>query len=426
MNSTSTNASMPRDSSTTASTAISQNNIPAVIDRPYLMVTFIPCFLDDHDVIWLEQGWHHDLLEHLQYLKDFTLCAPKFRKADQPNLVPIEAPEGVRFRYVELPDQTSAFKALLGLPRTALVLWRAIGRTEIVHSSVIGWPYPLGWIANPFAVIRGKALVIVVESSWRSGPFQSQSLIRRLWDTTKDLAARWSCNHADVALFTQSFYRDSLYNRAPGRAYVTPAVWINEGDILDEADAQRDWDRKLAEPVRLLFAGRLMMGKGVGILLEALRILDRHGIRARVDIIGEGTLRQSCEDSAAELSSVQLSVLDTVPYGAPFFNLVRGYHALLVPSLTDEQPRVVFDANAQAVPVIASDTPGLRPHVEDGRTGWLIESGRPEILAATIENAISDPQKLRSMGMASLAATRGYTHVAMHCTRSHILKKHLA
>jgi glycosyltransferase involved in cell wall biosynthesis len=164
----------------------------------------------------------------------------------------------------------------------------------------------------------------------------------------------------------------------------------------------------------------------VGILLEALRILDGRGIRVRVDIIGEGGLRQSCEDSAAAFSSVQLSVLDPVPYGAPFFNLLRGYHALLIPSLSDEQPRVVFDANAQAVPVIGSDTPGLRPHVEDGRTGWLIDSGRPEILAAMVESAISDPQKLRSMGMASLAATRGYTHVAMHCTRSHILKKHLA
>ena len=276
MNRTSTNASMHRDplTSPAASTATLQNNVPAVIDRPYLLVTFIPCFLDDNDVIWLEQGWRHDLIEHFQYLKHFTLCAPKARKGAQPNLVPIEVPEGVRFRYLELPDQTSALNALLGLPRTAFVLWRAIGRTEIVHSSVIGWPYPLGWIANPFAVIRRKALVIVVESSWRSEPFRNISLIRRLWDATKDLAARWSCNHADVALFTQSFYRDSLHSGATGNAYVTPAVWINEADILDEADAQRHWDRKLAEPVRMLFAARLVAGKGVEILLEALRILD--------------------------------------------------------------------------------------------------------------------------------------------------------
>jgi len=389
------------------------------------MVTFIPFLLDDNGVMWLEQGWRHDLIEHFQYLKDFTLCAPKGRKGAQPNIVPIEIPEGVRFRYVALPDQTSAFKAMIGLPRTAFVLWRAIGRTEIVHSSVIGWPYPLGWIANPFAVIRRKALVIVVESSWRSEPFRSLSFMRTLWDNVKDFAARWSCNHADVALFTQAFYRDSLHSGATGGAYVTPAVWVNEADILDEAEARRDWDRKVTEPVRMLFAGRLVTGKGVGVLLQALRILDKRGIPTSVDIIGEGQLRQTCKDSAAELSSVQLSVLDPVPYGAQFFELVRGYHALLIPSLTDEQPRVVFDSNAQAVPVIASDTPGLRPHVEDGRTGWLIEPGKPELLAAAMETAIADPQKIRSMGMTSLTATRGYTHVAMHVTRSHILQKHL-
>jgi glycosyltransferase involved in cell wall biosynthesis len=424
---TSTDTPVYRDSLTSprALTAALQKNAQAVIDRPYLMVTFIPCFLDGNDVIWLEQGWRHDLIEHFQYLKDFTLCAPKARKGAQPNLVPIEVPEGVRFRFVELPAQSSAFKALLRLPRTAFVIWGAIGRAEIVHSSVIGWPYPLGWIANPFAVIRRKALVIVVESSWRSEPFRRLSLIRRLWDTAKESAARWSCNHADVALFTQSFYRDALHSGATGSAYVTPAVWINEADILDEADAQRSWNSKMTAPVRMLFAGRLATGKGVSVLLQALRILDERGVKARVDIIGEGGLRQSCIDAAAELSSAQLSVLDPVPYGAPFFELVRAYHALLIPSLSDEQPRVVFDANAQAVPVIASDTPGLRPHVEDGQTGWLIGQGKPEVLAAAIEIAIADPEKLRSMGMTALAATHGHTHVAMHCTRSHILKKHL-
>jgi glycosyltransferase involved in cell wall biosynthesis len=424
MNLTSTSPSV-KNNFPNLSSAESDQIAPATIERPYLMVTFIPCYLDDKDGIWLEQGWHHDLIVHLRYLKDFTLCAPKFAKRTQPNLVQLIAPEGVRFRYVELPNQTSSFKALLRMPRTAIVLWRSIGRADVVHSSVIGWPYPLGWLANPFAVMRRKALVIVVESSWRDEPSR-RSLIKRMRGTLRDLAARWSCNHATVALFTHPTYRDSLHNGAGGNAYVTPAVWINEADILDDATAQGDWDRKRTEPVRMLFAGRLVAAKGVEVLLEALRILDGRGIEARVDIIGDGSLRQSCESAATALSHVRLSVLDTVPYGAPFFSLVRNYHALLVPSLTDEQPRVVFDVNAQAVPVIASDTPGLRPHVEDGRTGWLIRSGSPEVLAVSIEDAMADAQKLRDMGMASLAATRGHTHVAMHCTRSHILKKHLA
>jgi glycosyltransferase involved in cell wall biosynthesis len=394
----------------------------ALIDKPYLMVTFIPCFLDEEGVIWLEQGWHHDLVEHLKYITDFTLCAPGVRKAGQPNLLPIVVPAGVRFRFIELPDRSTAVSALIGLPKTMLVSWRAIGRAEIVHSSIIGWPYPLGWIVNPFAVMRRKSLIIVVESSWRN---EHPSLLSRVGNAVKEAAARWSCRRAAVALFTQPAYRDALYGGLPGRAYVTPAVWINEADVLSENDARRSWEEKRNLPVRMLFAGRLVAAKGVGVLLDALRILDQRGTRAKVDIIGEGSLRESCIDAAEKFKTVKLSVLETVPYGAPFFKLVQGYHALVIPSLSDEQPRVVFDANAQAVPVIASNTPGLRPHVENGTTGWLIDQGKPEVLAAAMEIAMADAEKLRSMGMNSLSAVRGYTHVAMHTTRSHILRRHV-
>ena len=64
---------------------------------------------------------------------------------------------------------------------------------------------------------------------------------------------------------------------------------------------------------------------------------------------------------------------------------------------------MVFDANAQAVPVIASATDGLRPHVEHGRTGWLVPPGDSAALAAAIERAGASGPELRRMGLAALA-----------------------
>lgn len=398
----------------------------AVLEQPYLLVTFIPCYRDDTGARWLEQTWHHDLMEHLRYITDLTLCAPSLPKGVQSNLVRVNIPSDVRLRYADLPSQTSGLKALLALPRTVARLWRAIGQADIVHSAVIGWPYPLGWIANPFAVWRGKGLVIVVESSWRRGDTERRTWKIRIWDAISESLARWSCKRANVALFTHSTYRDTLHTGGRGAAYVTPAVWINEIDILDEAIAEALWTSKLAEPVRVLFAGRLVAGKGINVLLSALRILDGRGVNAQVDIIGEGDRRKICEQAARTFRCVCLSILDPVPYGRPFFDVVRRYQALLVPSLTDEQPRIVFDANAQAVAVIASNTAGLRPHVEHGRTGWLLPSGDAEALARMIERAMAAAPKLRSMGMAALATTHGHTHVAMHRTRSHILKQHFS
>lgn len=396
--------------------------------QSYLLVTSIPCYRDESGARWLDQAWHHDLMEHLKYLRNFTLCAPLLPKGAEQHLVRVEDQKDALLRCVDLPPQNSLRQAARALPRTFATLWRAIGQSEIVHSSVIGWPYPLGWLANPIAIVRRKGLVVVVESSWRrgGGSTKPQTLKIRISNAVTEFAGRWSCKHADVALFTHSTYRNALNCGTRENSYITPAVWINESDILDDAIAEASWQRKIAQPVRMLFAGRLVPGKGVDVLLSALRLLDDRGVKAQVDIIGQGDRRQACEQAARTFCNVRVSVLNPVPYGAPFFELVRGYHALLLPSVSDEQPRVIFDANSQAVPVIASDTPGIRPHVDHHQTGWLLSSGNPELLATTLERGMANAAELRRMGMTALARTHGHTHTAMHRTRFNILKRHLA
>jgi glycosyltransferase involved in cell wall biosynthesis len=397
----------------------------AVLDHPYLMVIHIPYYQDPHGDVWLTRLWHHDLVEHLSYLKDFILCAPRLPKGTEPDLVRLDVPRGVRVRFAPLPRRATRFQAFRALPRTILAVWRAVGDARIVHSGVGGWPYPLGWITNPVAKLRRRKLVIIVESSWRHGFPGSRTWPTRLYDMVADAVARWSCRRADLALFTQEAYRDALHRRGRGPAYVTPAVWINDADVVDDTAAEISWERKTAGAVRLLFAGRIETSKGIEVLLSALRSLEARGLRLQFDIIGAGKSRPSCEEAAATFRCVRLGVQDPVPYGRPFFELVRGYHGVVVPSMTDEQPRIVFDANAQAVPVIASDTDGLRPHVEHDVTGWLVPPGDSAALAAAIERASASAPELKRMGLAALTKTRGFTHQAMHRVRSQILKSHL-
>jgi len=395
------------------------------LERPYLLVVHIPYYEDEDGSIWLEQLWHHDLVEHLSYLKNFTLCAPRFKKGATPGLARLEAPPGTRLSIVPLPPQTSTRESLRNLPQTAAALWRAIGDADIVHSSVVGWPYPLGWLTNPIALLRRKHLLVVVEGSWvRSG--KQKTLKDRLIERTTEVVGRWSCNRADVCLFTQPGYRELLFTHGRGAAYITPAVWVREEDILDGATAEQLWSVKVREPVRLLFAGRLVVGKGVDVLLSALCILDARGVPVTIDIIGSGDRREAFVQAQSAFKSVRLSVLDPVPYGAPFMKLIDGYHALVISSLGDEQPRVLFDGSARAVASLASDTDGLRAHVEHGKTGWMLPVGNPDAWATAIERLSADAPLLRDMGMAAHRATAACTHRAMHRTRSNILREHFA
>lgn len=401
------------------------------VEAPYLLLTFIPYYVDDAGTIWLGLSWHRDFVRHLEYVRNLTLVAPRLPyQSDISDLVPFEPPAEAEVRFAALPAQTSALAALIALPRTISTLWREIGRAEIVHSGIIGWPFPLGWIANPIALRRGKRLVLVVESApWRLATAGPHGWKKRLRAAITERLGRFFIRRADLSIFTQPSYRDSLLGSdRRGAGHVIPASWINEDEILPRERVLESWEARCEAPagtVRLLFPARLTREKGVAVLLEAARRLESQGLQARLDIIGDGALREECAGAAAEMSGANFAVrlLDPVPYGEPFFSLLRNYHAALVPSLSDEQPRIIFDARAQGVPVIASATDGIRPHVEAGETGWLVEPGNPAALATAITEAVENPQECKRRGLAAHRVAQSLTHREMHRTRSELLAR---
>lgn len=411
---------------TTAAKVTHGGAVPSLppIRARYLLVTFIPAYVDASGAIWLDRLWHQDFVEHLRYLKRLVLAAPVYARPHGPrDLVRVDVPSDATLGLVELPHMESTWDAVVHTPGLARALWRAIASAEIVHSGVVGWPYPLGWVANSIALLRRRPLLLVIESApWRLHGAPNEKTRDRLRETVTETLARFFVQRADLNIFTQPSYQQTLAAGVNVPAcHVIPATWINDEDVVPRAEAEARWAVRRHEPVRLLFAARMLVSKGVDVLLDALRELDRRGVRARVDMLGDGPRRAACVDTARELATVELRVLDPVPYGARFFGLVREHHAVLVPNLGDEQPRLVFDAYAQGVPVIAFDTDGLRPHVYEGETGWLVPRGDAVALASAIERADGDAEALARMGLAALDIAPRFTHRGMHEERWRIL-----
>ena len=398
------------------------------IKRPYLLVVNMPYFVDASGRLFLERTWHHDLIQHLQYIPALTLAAPlRPLPADTTRLVLME--DGLRagLGLVPLPSQTSRVRAIAQLPRTIQALWHAIGNAEIVHTGVSGWPFPLGWVASPIAKLLRKKLLIIVESApWALVTKEGKvaPLRKRIEAHLFERLARHWCSSADLSFYTQPTYLQRYHRNGKGPAYVAPATWVSADDILDDDQAQLIWDKKIQQPVRFLFAGRLERDKGVKILLEAAQRLTAAGVRGALHVIGEGRLRD--EVVAAQRSDgFALEYFEPLPYGPRFLEFLRQYHAIVVPSLGDEQPRIVFDAAARGVPVLASDTDGLRPHVENDRTGWLIPPGNSEALAKAMAWWADHQAALRRFAMEALSHVRGQTHQSMHANRSRIIARHL-
>ncbi|PZV23557.1 MAG: hypothetical protein DCF12_18805 [Snowella sp.] len=403
------------------------NDLPT-IQVPYLFVVNIQCYQDKSGDIYLDPLWYKDLKKHLYYLKNFTLACPCIYE---------QAPEGFvnlmsdslfsEIIIVNLPQPKNYLHALWLLPTTLVMLWKAIQSSTIVHCGIAGWPIPLGWFTTAIAKLQGKYLLIIVESApWRLKPGIPASFRNRIEAIIWEKMGRWCLNRSDLALFTQAEYKESLLTKRKDQAYITPASWIDEEIILSEEKAIEIWNQKLVNPtyLKLIFVGRLVPEKGLLVLLKAMEILKEKQIPITLDILGEGEMLATCQQASDTYSEItQINILGTVSYGREFFNILQKYHAIAVPSLSDEQPRIVYDGYSQAIPILASKTAGLQDVVQDNVTGKLVHPNDVNALADLLESSWQNLEELKLMGMESLHIARGMTHQKMHEQRWEILDK---
>ena len=386
------------------------------------MLSRIPLF-QGPDGFYTDDLWEKDLSAHLRYITDFRIACP---------VQPISAAPGPVKRIADLrDDKVTRLRIDSGWGSVAanfLPNFRAVRRamkgSAIVHTSCAGWAFPLAYYAlllRPF--MRFKWINVVESSFWvkpASGPV---SMRQRIEHHVHELLVRRCVRASDARIFTQDGYR-AAYLGSHEAAMVNTAVWIEDENFRNEAD--------LAPPetARLIFPARLLPEKGVDTVLAAVERWDAlYGAQAgppvELDIIGEGALAEQCRAFVAARdpkARLRMRFLDQVPYGAAFFDLLRGYSAAIVANRQAEQARIVFDVMAQGLSVLASDTTGNRAVVRDGETGAIFPVDDADALAALIERAARDPAWLAAMGRNALAAAQGYSHSAMHRDREAFLR----
>ena len=335
-----------------------------MIDEPYLLVMTLPCFIGADGQRRVHELWHKDLVAHLVEIRHLTLIAPlEYREPTEPTLpLDLRGYPG-ELTFVDLPPCSSLTRTIKALPTITARLWRAVGRARIVHANAGGWPISFGWLAIPMAKVRRKFTITVVESgSWRLGfkpPYRARDFVEAC---LFEGMGRVLVNVADVAAFTHKGYLDSMLSRwRRSHGHIVSASWIDHANILapDHAAALGRDKTTADRPLRVVFAATLKVPKGVMVLLEAAHILTERGVPIQLDIYGEGGLKPDCAQAAASLQgSVSVRLCDPVAYGEPFFAMLETHDVMVVPSLSDEQPRVIYDCFARALPVIASQTAG--------------------------------------------------------------------
>jgi glycosyltransferase involved in cell wall biosynthesis len=159
----------------------------------------------------------------------------------------------------------------------------------------------------------------------------------------------------------------------------------------------------VGEEAVILSVGRLSLEKGHADLVRAAKILaGMEGVPSfRVVIVGDGPERETLRKLA-----VELGVEKRVSF-AGFQRDTKPYYAMAemvaVPSHSEGSPNVVLEAMAVGLPIAACRVGGVPEILDEGVTGLMVETQRPEQMAQALFRLLSDAELRSRLGAAARA-----------------------
>jgi colanic acid/amylovoran biosynthesis glycosyltransferase len=160
------------------------------------------------------------------------------------------------------------------------------------------------------------------------------------------------------------------------------------------------------DPFQIISVASLEEVKGHRFLIEACRLLRARGVEFRCHLVGAGPLRASLEAAIAGAGlGEHVHLHGGQPRAAVARLLARVDAAVLASHPTREGKReglsvALMEAMAAELPVVASDISGIPELVEHERSGLLVPSGDPVVLADALERLSRDHELRRRMGEA--------------------------
>jgi glycosyltransferase involved in cell wall biosynthesis len=189
--------------------------------------------------------------------------------------------------------------------------------------------------------------------------------------------------------------REGMFTHVPVKRVIRNAFAAEPGGKLEHAGPK--------DVLRLGFLGRVRPVKGIEVLFRECSALPT-AVRYAIDIAG------SCApDDQERLTRDHPDVPARFLGFVPQEKLLAGIDILVVPSIWhDPLPRVVMEAYAFGVPVLATRLGGAPEMVDEGETGLLFDPLRPGDLRSKIEELAADPARIKAMGAKALEKSAEY------------------
>jgi glycosyltransferase involved in cell wall biosynthesis len=226
-----------------------------------------------------------------------------------------------------------------------------------------------------------------------------ERLVRRIVYRSVNLRA---CHRASIVVTNFAELASELAERTglpPDRFATVPNG--TDTERFSPADEAPDELVKLRSRRYCLYVGSLIDRKAPDLLLHALAKVDLGLV-----VVGEGPMGRDLRRLAR-----RLCIADRVLFtGAQPQIAVRRYYQkaafLVLPSVSEAVPLVVFEALSTGKPVVATELEGIASVVRHGENGLLVPPGNVEALSAALDLLANDHELYRRLASNAVASVR--------------------
>lgn len=207
--------------------------------------------------------------------------------------------------------------------------------------------------------------------------------VRTIFQNADDLERfiHWGLvERGNTALIRGSGVDGSRFRRLPGRP---------EGASSGE------------QTVKILFASRLLREKGLLELVAAFQKLRTDNPEAELLIAGDLYPDNPSSLTEQELDALgALAGITVLGHVENMVDLLRQVDIVTLPSYREGTPRILIEAAAMELPIVATDIPGCRGLVQHGINGLLIPVKRVTPLATALQQLVVDRRLRVHLGRA--------------------------
>ncbi|MEK6968339.1 MAG: glycosyltransferase family 4 protein [Nanoarchaeota archaeon] len=165
----------------------------------------------------------------------------------------------------------------------------------------------------------------------------------------------------------------------------------------DKSDKFKQID-KIHDPI-ILYAGRLISQKGIGLFVSLMDRLIKKGRKAHFIIAGHGdikTLRGLLE--AYKIPKERYTLLGFVPnHELPWF--YKRSDIFVLPSFYENFPISLMEAMAMRCVPVATDVGAVSELIDDGKDGFIVPAGDIAAIISRVEQLLSNSKLRQAFGL---------------------------